>query len=144
MCYLRLYGWLDDIPECTFSIGRRFYPRLYKRYKDLRDYNEAAEWSRTLDWQNNPYDRFLLKREILRHLESELYYRGPQNVFTFASRHEIEEEVEQSMDDYTKKNFKNIDVIGFVIVSIPWRLGFKHGRVEHSRLVAAVAQTSGR
>src|SRR5688572_32466089 len=107
----------DEIPECTVSIGRKFYPRLYKRFRDLRDYNDAAHWSRTIDWENNPYDRFLLKREIRRHLETDLSYRGRQNVYTFASRDEIEREIEECMNDYVTRGLKSLDVIGFTVVS---------------------------
>jgi hypothetical protein len=132
---------IDEIPECTLSIGRKFYPRRYTRFRNLRDYKEAAEWSRALNWQTNPYERFLLKREILKQLEAELTYCGEKNVYAFASPAEIKREVEECIDDYPRMGFKSLDVIGFTIISIPWRLGFKHGLIEHSNLVAAVAQT---
>src|SRR5215469_7183584 len=85
--------------ELMLEIGAKLFPTRYKRFKDLRPDQEACQWARTLDWRENPYDRFLLKRELLRHLEaSELH--SPRNIFTFASRGEIEAKVEQLMNEF--------------------------------------------
>jgi hypothetical protein len=125
--------------ELMLEIGAKLYPRLYKRFKDLRPSIEACKWARTLDWRNNPYDRFLLRREILRHLESKEPH-SPRNIFTFASRGEIEAKVDQLMDEFPDKKYESIGVFGYVLVKVPWDLAFKHGRVTYSRLAAALAK----
>ena len=55
--------------DTVMEIGRNLHPRRYHRFKDLRPDLEAVQWARSLDWRNNPYDRFLLRREILHYLE---------------------------------------------------------------------------
>lgn len=125
--------------ELMLEIGAKLFPRRYRRFKDLRPYQEACEWARTLDWRQNPYDRFLLRRELLRHLENTEFYEGRRNVFTFASREEIATGVDHLMDKFPDK-FEGIGVFGYVLVTLPWHLGFKHGRIRHSRLTEALAK----
>jgi hypothetical protein len=48
---------IEIMSDAQFEIGRKFYPRRYSRFKDLRPYEQACEWARGLDWRNNPYDR---------------------------------------------------------------------------------------
>src|SRR5882757_1587796 len=86
--------------ELMLEIGAKLFPRRYRRFRDLRPYQETLEWVWTLDWRQNPYDRFLLRRELLRHLESTGYYEGRLNVFTFASRDEITAEVDHLLDKF--------------------------------------------
>ena len=59
-----------QLSETMLEIGAKLYTRRYHRFKDLRPFHEACEWAQSLDWRNNPYDRFLLKRELLRHIEA--------------------------------------------------------------------------
>ena len=120
------------------EIGRKFYPRRYHRFKDLRPYQEARDWARMLDWRQNPYDRFLLRRELLRHLESAEVYGGPRNVFSFASREEIAAEVDRLLDEFPGTN-ESLGVFAYVLVILPWDLEFKHGRIRYSRLTEALA-----
>jgi hypothetical protein len=125
--------------ELMLEIGAKFFPRRYRRFEDLRPYPEACEWARNLDWRQNPYDRFLLRRELLHHLESIASYAGIRNVFTFASREEIAAEVDRLLDEFPDK-YGSIGVFGYVLVTLPWRLGFKHGRIRYSRLTEALAK----
>jgi len=120
------------------EIGAKLFPRRYSRFRDLRPYQDACEWARKLDWRQNPYDQFLLRRELLRHLESTQFYEGRRNVFTFASRGEIAAEVDRLMDEFTDK-YESMGVFGYVLLTVPWDLGFKHGRIRHSRLTQALA-----
>ena len=96
------------------EIGAKLFPRRYRRFRDLCPYQEAREWARTLDWRQNPYDRFLLRRELLRHLESTEFYEGLRNVFTFASRDEIAAEVDHLMDKFPDE-FEGIGVFVYVL-----------------------------
>ena len=122
------------------EIGRNLYPRRYRRFRDLRPDLEAVEWSRNLDWRSNPYDRFLLRREILHHLEATSFYEAYWNTYSYASRGEITAEVDRLLDscppEYERGAFHH------VLVLLPWELAFKHGRVGHSRLSEALAKTS--
>lgn len=125
--------------ELMLEIGAKIFTRRYRRFRDLRPYQEAFEWALALDWRQNPYSRFLLRRELLRHLESTEFYKGRRNVFTFASRDEIAAEVDHLMDTFPDK-FEAMGVFGYVLAILPWRLGFKHGRVHNSRLTEALAK----
>jgi hypothetical protein len=92
-----------------------------------------------LDWHGNPYDRFLLRRELLRHLESTQIYNGLGNIFSFAAREEIAAEVEHVLDEFSDE-YQGIGVFSYVLVAVPWHLAFKHGKVKYSRLAAALAK----
>ena len=121
------------------EIGAKLFPRRYRRFRDLRPYQEACEWARKLDWRQNPYDCFLLRRELLRHLESTEFYKGSRNVFSFASREEISAEIDHLMDEFPDE-FASSGVFKYVLVTLPWHLGFKHGLIHHSRLTEALAK----
>ena len=127
-----------ELSDSLLEIGAKLFPRRYRRFSDLRPYQEACEWARSLDWRQNPYDRFLLRRELLRHLESTEFYEGRRNVFTFASRDEIASEVDRLMDEFPDKH-ESMGVFGYVLLTLPWHLGFKHGRIRYSRLTQALA-----
>ena len=126
--------------DTVMEVGRKLHPRRYKRFTDLRPDLEAVAWAGSLDWRNNPYDRFLLRREILHHLEATSFYEADWNVYTYASRGEISAEVDRLLDrcppQYETSEFHH------VLVTLPWELAFKHGRVRHTRLVEAIAKTS--
>jgi hypothetical protein len=126
--------------DTVMEIGRNLYPRRYRRFKDLRPDLEAVEWSRNLDWRHNPYGRFLLRREILHHLEASSFYKANRNIYSYASRGEITAEVDRLLDtcppEYERGAFH------YVLVMLPWELAFKHGRVRYSRLAEALAKTS--
>jgi len=117
--------------DLMLEIGAQLFPRRYRRFGNLRPYQEACEWARSLDWRQNPYDRFLLRRELLRHLESTQFYEGQRNIFAFASREEIAAEVDRLMNELPDR-WDGAGVFGYVLVTIPWRLGFKHGRIRRA------------
>lgn len=129
---------LAGIPECTVAIGRKFYPGLYRHRRNVRDPDDAAEWAESLDWLNNPYDRFLLKREILRQSENFLRDKGPMNIWSFASREEIANEIDTVLSECEKKG-RIRNVLSLILVTLPWRVGYKHGRIVYSRLAEAFA-----
>jgi len=128
-----------ELTDSMLEIGARLFPRRYHRFRDLRPCQEAGEWARTLDWRQNPYDRFLLRRELLRHLESTEYSEGRLKVFSFASREEIAAEVDRLLGEFPDK-FESVGVFDYVLVLLPWNLGFKHGRISYSRLTEALAR----
>ncbi len=128
-----------ELSDTVLEIGAKLCPRRYRRFKDLRTFDQAQEWVRTLDWRKNPYDRFLLRREILRQLESSVVHEpGFRNVFTYASRDEIGAEVDRLLDEFPVK-FERMGALIYVLVGLPWHLAFKHGFVRHSRLVQALS-----
>lgn len=127
--------------DTVMEIGRNLLPRRYQRFKDLRRDLEAVEWSHNLDWQNNPYDRFLLRREILHHLEATAFYEAGWNVYSYASRGEIAAQVDSLLDNCPPE-FES-GVFHYVLTIVRWELAFKHGRVRYSRLAEALAKTSG-
>jgi len=121
------------------EVGRNLHPRRYRRFRDLRPDLAAVEWARNLDWRSNPYDRFLLKREILHHLEATAFYEAGWNVYSYASREEISAEVDRLLDTCPPEYERG--VFHHVLVTLPWELAFKHGRVRYSRLTEALAKT---
>jgi hypothetical protein len=125
--------------DIMLELTSEFYPRRYRRFKDLRPYQDACEWAQKLDWQNNPYDRFLLRRELLRYLESTEFYRGRRNIFSFASRHEIGAELDKLLDAFQKK-YESIGVFNYLLVSLSWHLRSKHGLIRYSRLSEALTR----
>jgi hypothetical protein len=130
-----------QLSETILEIGRKLHPRRYCRFKDLRPYQEACDWAKRLDWKSNPYDRFLLRREILHHLESEAFYEGRLNIYTFASRPEIAAEVDRLMNEFPDR-YKTMGVFSYVLITLPGRLAFRHGIVRKDPLLAALNQTS--
>jgi hypothetical protein len=121
------------------EFGRRLFPRRYRRFKDLRPRSEAIAWAQDLDWRNNPYDRFLLRREILHHLESTLFYEPDCNVYTFASRKEIAAEVDFLLNDFPEDDIWGwMGVFGYVVRLLPWHIAIKHGKATRSRLEEAL------
>jgi hypothetical protein len=130
----------DQLSDVLREVGGHLCPRRYRRFRDLRPWEEAAEWARTLDWRGNPYDRFLLRKEILRQLESTLVYASDfHNVYTYASREEIAFEVDRLLDELPAE-FESRGPLRYVQIALPWHLAFKHGRVRHSRLAEALAR----
>jgi hypothetical protein len=131
--------------EIMEEMVAKLFPRRYRRFKDLRPYQEACEWARTLDWRQNPYDRFLLRRELLHHLESSEFHNGRLNVFAFASREEIAGEADHLINEFPEK-YEGLGVFSYVLITLPWRLGFKHGLIRHGKLdeaLAKLAKTNG-
>ena len=128
-----------ELSETMLEIGQKLFPRRYHRFKDLRSYNQACEWAQTLDWQQNPYDRFLLRRELLHHLENSAFYAANRNVFRFASRDEIAAGIDRLLDE-SPDAIKSCAIFTYILVTLPWHLRFKQGSVRHSRLAEALAK----
>ena len=128
-----------ELTDTMLEIGAKLFPRRYSRFKDMRPDAQACEWARALDWRQNPYDRYLLRREILHHLESTAFYEGRLNVYSFASRDEIAAEVHCLMAEFPDK-CRSIGVFSYVLVTLPWHLAFKHGQIQHSRLAEALGK----
>jgi len=124
--------------DLMLEIGAKLYPRRYHRHRNLRPYQFACEWARKLDWRCNPYDRFLLHRELFRHLESTESYEGRRNVFSFASRGEIEGEIDRLLDEYPDE-FPAIGVFAYVLMVLPLNMAHSHGRIRYRKLTQALA-----
>ena len=118
------------------EVARRVHPPRYRLFKNLRSFEATAEWAQKLDWRENPYDRFLLRREILRHLENRSK-AGFRNVYSYATRQEITAEVDRLMEKFPKK-FEKWGVFGYVLTALPWYLALKHGKVRRDPLVATL------
>jgi hypothetical protein len=128
-----------ELTETMLEIGAKLFPRRYHRFKDLRSHQQACEWAQTLDWRQNPYDRFLLRRELMHHIESTAFYEGHLNVYSFASRDEIAAEVDRLLDEFPDK-YKSMGVFSYVLVLLPYNLAFKHGQVRYNRLAEALGK----
>jgi hypothetical protein len=126
-----------ELSEAMLEIGAKLFPRRYRMFNDLRPYQQASEWAKALDWRQNPYDRFLLRRELLRHLESTQHYEGRRNVYSFASREDISAEADRLMDEFPAE-FEKMGVFSYVLLTLPWNLAFKHGLARYSRLTEAL------
>jgi hypothetical protein len=126
---------VDTRPETSdvlFEIGAKLFPRRHHRFRDLRPYEEACEWAQTLDWRNNPYDRFLLRREILHHLEEEATHGGGfWKLYSFATREEIAAKVDQLLIELPRQ-FEREGVFCYVLNATKWDLAFEHGMVGFS------------
>src|ERR1019366_207781 len=120
------------LSDTVLEVGRKLHPRRYRRFKDLRPDLEACAWAETLDWRNNPYDRFLLRREMLHHLEATSFYEAGWNVYSYASRAEIAAEVDNLLDNCPAQ-YGGRQVFHYVLVTLPWNLAFRHKIVRSSR-----------
>ena len=127
-----------ELSDFMLEIGGKFYPRRCRRFKDLQPYQEACEWARKLDWRQNPYDRFLLHRELLRHLESAEVH-GSAECFQFCFSRGDRCRSGPASGRVSEKN-ESLGVFAYVLVILPWDLGFKHGRIRYSRLTEALAK----
>jgi hypothetical protein len=125
----------DDFLERELKL----YPRRYRRYSDLRTYSEACDWAQTLDWQKNPYDRYLLHRELMRFLEATQCYLGRKNLFRAVSREDVSTGVTHLLDQYAARPVI-IGVFRYVLLMIPWIVGHKSGQIRYSRLTQALAR----
>ena len=125
-CFSRMTENTTNPSDALLEIGRKFHPRRYRRFKDLRPSDEVECWARTLEWQNNPYDRFLLRREMLHYLESTVIYHSHKNIFKFASRSEIEAEVDRQIEAFGQRMRAQphpIDnVFNYVSIRVVWNL----------------------
>ncbi len=127
-----------EIPAFMLELGAKLFPRRYRRFRDLRPYQEACEWARTLDWRQNPYARYLLRRELLLHLESTECYGGSRNIFTFVSREEIAAEVDRLIDEFPER-YDSMGVFSYVVLTAPGNLSCRHGWISYNRLTQALA-----
>ena len=119
-------------------MGRRFYPRRYQRFSGLRAPAEAVAWSRALDWRDNPYSRFLLRRELLRFVATRAGTDPRHNVFRLATAEEVAAMVDCMLDACPEKLTHG--VFNYVIAGLPWKLAIKAGRVRYNHLTKALAQ----
>lgn len=123
--------------KLMLEIGAKLYPRRYRRHRTLRPYQAACAWAQTLDWRRNPYDRFLLRRELLQHLESTECYEGRMNVFSFASGRAIGTEIDRLLDEFPD-DYQRIGVFGYVLMVLPLNICYSHGQVRYSKLAQAL------
>jgi len=136
-----------ELSDTILEIGSKLHPRRYRRFKDLRTLEEACEWAEGLDWRNNPYDRWLLRREILHYLESTICYEPGWNIYEFANRAVISAELDQILDDRSGRmerlGTETLGVFLYALTTLRWDLAFKHGRIRYSALTKALANFPG-
>ncbi len=128
-----------QLSDTVLEIGRKLHPRRYSRFSDLRDDLDACSWADTLDWRNNPYDKFLLRRELLHHLEATSFYEGWWNIYSYSSRAEIAAEVDRLLAEPPEK-YQGMGIFHYVLVTLPWNLAFRCGRIRHNRLAEALTK----
>lgn len=110
-----------ELSPVVLEIGRKLFPRRYQRHRGLRSFQEAQEWAKTLNWRNNPYDRFLLRRELLHHLESTKCDQPDCNVCLYATREQILEKIDYLLKQFPAK-FDEMGVFNYVVVLLPFYL----------------------
>ena len=129
-----------DLSDVLLEIGERLCPRRYQKFRGLRPWAEACEWARTLEWRDNPYDLFLLRREILRQLENRAIHEpGFRNVYSYASRGEIASEMDKLLNRIPPE-LQSRGPLFYVTVVLPWHLAFRYGLIRRSPLQAALNQ----
>lgn len=121
------------------EVGGRLFPRLYKRHGDLRSQQEVRQWAERLDWRNNPYDRYLLRRELLRFMEAQ---RGDEpfcNVSLFAKRDQILKQIDYLLDNFPEE-LKRMGIFMYVVVALPFYMQRGRGKKRHEGWKATVLE----
>lgn len=122
-----------ELSDTILEVGRKVHPRHYRRFKDLRPWIAAAAWAQTLDWRTNPYDRFLLRREILHYFESECW-----SYFRLASREEVAAETDRLINECPGGDVPG--VFSYVFRNLVLHLLLKHEDTHRNRLDEALAK----
>ena len=99
-------------------------------------------WSRTLDWRDNPYSRFLLRRELLRFVAARAGTDPHHDVFRLANSEEVAAMVDHMLDACPEKLARG--VFNYVVAGLPWKLSIKAGRVRYNHLTKALAHQFAR
>lgn len=119
-----------ELSEVMLEVGGRFFPRLYRRHGDLRNCRELRQWAEKLDWRDNPYDRYLLRRELLRYIEAQRGDTPFCNVSLFARREQILKQIDYLLDNFPEE-LKRMGVFFYVAGVIPFFM--LHVRGEDGR-----------
>ena len=124
----------------VLAIARQFYPRRYRRHHDLRSFDDAREWARQLDWRNNPYERFLLERELIRYIEAATHLDWHRRIISSARDGEIAALVTDLLDAYAREaRRRRLDVFSSILVRFPWEFAYRHRWLRQSRLCGALS-----
>ena len=127
-----------QMSAATVNVGRQLHPRRYQRFPGLRSRAEAVAWARMLDWRENPYARFLLRRELLRFVTARAGEDPRHNVFRFANAEEVAATVDHMLNAYAEKPAGE-SVFNYVVAGLPWKLAIRAGRIRYSHLTKALA-----
>lgn len=128
-----------ELSEVMLEVGGRLCPRLYKRHGDLRSQQEVRQWAERLDWRNNPYDRYLLRKELLRFMEAQ---RGDEpffNVGLFAKRDQILKQIDYLLDNFPEE-LKRMGIFMYVVVALPFYMQRGRGKNRHADWKATVME----
>jgi hypothetical protein len=128
-----------ELSEVMLEVGGRLFPRLYKRHGDLRNQGEVRQWAEKLDWRNNPYDRYLLRRELLRHIESYRYDMPGCNVGLFAKRDQILKQIDYLLDNFPEE-LNRMGIFMYVVVALPFYMQRGRGKDRHVNWKATVME----
>ena len=130
-------SFAHEMSDAIFEIALRQYPRRRRRHPDLRPYPQAREWARSLDWRDNPYDRFLLRRELLHYLESAVHIDLIRRAQRLANPGEIPQIVDHLLDTFSSK-LEDFDVFSRIALRVPWEVAARHGRLRYNHLTKAL------
>ena len=131
--------WHEPSPT-VLDIARKFYPRRYRRHRDLRTWEDARAWARQLDWRNNPYERFLLERELTHYIEASTHLNWHRRIISSARDGEIAALVADLLDAYAREaDRRRLDVFSSILVRFPWEYAYRHGWLRYSALCGALS-----
>lgn len=128
-----------ELSPIMLEVGGRLFPRLYKRHGDLRNQCEVRKWAESLDWRNNPYDRYLLRRELLHHAEADRSDMPEFNVGLFAKRDQILKQIDYLLDNFPVE-LKRMGIFMYVVVALPFYMQRGRGKDRHADWKATVME----
>jgi hypothetical protein len=132
-----------ELSSTMWEVGSKLFPCRYQRHQGVRGYEEAVAWAERLDWRNNPYDRYLLQRELLHFLEGTKFEHPCCRVLLSATRAEIAEKIDHLLKLYSESG-TTMEVFTYVVVMMPYQFRPKGRQARRSKLAMALAATRPR
>jgi len=105
------------------ELKQKYAPRRDKRHVTFPTLDEAAAWSRTLEWRTNDYDFFRLCQAVFDYLDSRYREHGFR-IDQFVSREELFREARAHIELYEQERLADcLDIFRFLYATFDLWIG---------------------